>query len=318
MNLNQLRYVMAVARQGTFSRAAKICHVSQPSLSVAVRNLEEELGVVLFERFKHEVRVTTEGERILARIQQALEAVAQIELAARSEENDPLKGSLRLGAIFTIAPYLFPSFVPELHQWAPQLTLLLEENFTASLSEKLKRGELDAMVIALPYDEPGVVTTPLYDEPFVVGMPAGHPWAGRHDLSGNDLAGERLLLLGKGHCFRDQVLEICPACHYVVDTATGLHNIIEGSSLETIRHMVASGVGITVLPMSSITTMVCSSLNCPEQSRSALRYAYFKEPAPVRRIALAWRDSHPNPELLKVVLAALLASVPKQMLLLNA
>ncbi|MEG3639907.1 hydrogen peroxide-inducible genes activator [Magnetococcus sp. PR-3] len=313
MNLNQLRYVLAVAQEGNFSRAAKRCHVSQPSLSVAVRNLEEELEVILFERFKHEVRVTPEGERVLVRIKQALEAVEHIRQTARGEDADPLKGSLRLGAIFTIAPYLFPGFVPELHRQAPDLTLLLEENFTAVLSEKLKRGELDAMVIALPYDEPGIVTQPIYDEPFVVGVPADHGWVDRNDLDGNDLASEQLLLLGKGHCFRDQVLEICPACHQVADTVTGMHNIIEGSSLETIRHMVASGVGITVLPLGSITTMVCSAMNCPEQSRSALRYAYFKDPAPVRRVALAWRESFPNPEIFEQVVQALQAGMPKQM-----
>nr|CRH06926.1 putative Transcriptional regulator, LysR family [Candidatus Magnetococcus massalia] len=313
MNLNQFRYALAVAREHNFSRAAQRCHVSQPSLSVAIKNLEEELGIALFERFKGDVKVTLEGEAVLSRMQQALEAVEQVAQAAKQGQGG-LTGEVRMGAIFTIAPYLFPSFIPQLHQVAPDLTMLLEENFTSLLSEKLKQGALDLAVVALPFEEPGITVEPLYDEPFIVGLPNNHPWKGREDLHGNALAEEKLLLLGKGHCFRDQVLEICPACHLVEDTSQGMHNIIEGSSLETIRHMVATGVGITVLPISSVASLACNALSCPERSHAMLSFAHFAKPMPTRRIALAWRSSYPNEMLLEVVKQTLQGALPNGVL----
>lgn len=317
MNLTQLKYALAVARERNFSRAAKACHVSQPSLSVAVKNLEEELGLPLFERFKNDIKITEAGRRVLEQMQKAMEEVARIQGVARTGA-DPLAGQFRLGAILTIGPYLFPGAIPALHQRAPQLRLLVEENFTAVLGERLKRGELDAIVLALPFQEHGVTVLPLYDEPFVAAVPAGHPWQERCDLHGEELASQELILLGRGNCFRDQVLAICPACLRVEDTAAGLGNIIEGSSLETVRHMVASGAGISVLPLSSVSSLTCSAPVCPVKENRLVRYVPFAKPVPTRRVALAWRTSFPRREVIDALTEAIRANPPAGVQLLES
>jgi LysR family transcriptional regulator, hydrogen peroxide-inducible genes activator len=309
MNLNQLKYALAVAREKNFSRAAKICHVSQPSLSVAIKNLEEELGLSLFERQKNEIRITSQGEQVLEQVQKALEEIEKIRGIAQTG-NDPLSGQLRIGAILTIGPYLFPGIIPTFHEIAPRMKLLVEENFTAALTDRLKRGELDAIFIALPFQEHGVEVLPLYDEPFVAAVPAGHEWQDRSDLLGTELAHDDLILLGKGNCFRDQVLEICPDCMRVDDTASGPGNIIEGSSLETIRHMVATGAGISVLPITSINTLLCSTTSCPEKENQLVRYVPFADPLPSRRIALAWRSSFPHQTIIDTMVAAVHKTPP--------
>lgn len=309
MKLAQIRYALAVARERSFSRAAQSCNVSQPSLSVAVKQLEDELGIPLFERFKSEIKITEAGLLVLEQAQKALDEIENIRQIANSS-HDSLSGSLRFGAIYSVGPYLFPRLVPALHARAPELTLLVEENYTAGLSDRLKRGEVDAIIVALPFDEPGVEVEPVYDEPFVAAVPKGHRWEGRNDLKGDELAGEKLLLLGKGHCFREQVLEICQACHHLEDTSEGMHSIIEGSSLETIRHMVAVGTGITVLPASSVASFLCTSVTCPERKSLTVKYVHFADPAPYRRIALAWRSSFPNPRAIEVILEALREAPP--------
>jgi LysR family transcriptional regulator, hydrogen peroxide-inducible genes activator len=309
MNLNQLKYVLAVARQKNFGRAAKVCHVSQPSLSVAVKNLEEELGVILFERFKSEIRITSHGEKILTQIQKSLEEIERIRVIAEAG-TDPLSGQLRLGAILTIGPYLFPNMIPSFHESAPRMKLLVEENFTSVLTERLKRGEVDAIFIALPFQEHGVEVSPLYDEPFVAAVPAGHPWQDRQDLTGEELAKDDLILLGKGNCFRDQVLEICPECMRMEDTVSGPGNIIEGSSLETIRHMIATGAGISVLPITSVNSLLCSTSVCPAKENRLVRYIPFVDPVPSRRVALAWRSSFPHQKIIDTLVSAIRKTPP--------
>src|SRR3954447_5385901 len=249
MTLTELRYIVAVARERHFGRAAEACFVSQPTLSVAVKKLEEELGVTLFERGPSEVTVTPGGAGIVEQAQRVLEEASRIrELAAAGR--DPLAGTLRLGAIYTIGPYLLPKLIPILRKNAPSMQLLIQENFTHRLAEALKSGEVDAILIALPFEEPGVVTRALYDEPFLVAVPKGHAWEGRKRVTSEELMSESLLLLGEGHCFRDQVLEIC---HTVRSRErSGLSRTLEGGSLETIRQMVAGGVGVTVLPATSL------------------------------------------------------------------
>ncbi|MBF0447862.1 MAG: LysR family transcriptional regulator [Magnetococcales bacterium] len=310
MNLNQLKYAIAVARERNFSRAAKICHVSQPSLSVAVKNLEEELGLPLFERFKNEIKITSHGAQVLEQIQKVLEEVERIQDIAQGG-TDPLCGQLRIGAILTIGPYLFPGIIPIFHDIAPKMRLLVEENYTHVLSERLKRGELDAIFIALPFQEHGLQVLHLYDEPFVAAVPAGHLWQERTDLRGAELADDDLILLGKGNCFRDQVLEICPECMRLEDTASGPGNIIEGSSLETIRHMVATGAGISVLPITSVNTLLCTTPVCPNKESRLVRYVPFADPAPSRRVALAWRSSYPHPEVIDAIVGAVRKNPPK-------
>ncbi len=298
MTLTELRYIVAVASERHFGKAAEACFVSQPTLSVAVRKLEEELGVTLFERGKGDVRITPVGQRIVAQAQRVLEEVATIRQVALQSE-DPLSQPLRLGAIHTIGPYLLPQIVPILHQRAPKMPLLLHENYTSELCDQLKRGELDVIIISLPFDEPGIVTDPLYEEPFVVLLPAGHPWNQLDFIEPAQVARESVLLLGPGHCFRDQILKLCPECGQ--SAALGdLRRGLEGSSLETIRHMVASGLGITILP--------CTSAGAGRYSERLVTIRRFKAPVPTRRVALAWRSSFPRREAVEVVRQAVLAS----------
>ncbi len=296
MTLTELRYIVAVARERHFGRAAEACFVSQPTLSVAVKKLEEELGLQLFERGPGEVSVTPSGQKIVAQAQRVLEEAARIkELAAAGR--DPLAGPLRLGAIYTIGPYLLPKLIPILRRAAPQMQLHIQENFTHVLAELLKNGEVDVILVALPFAEPGIETRAVYDEPFMVAVPKGHAWDGRkRAVSSEELTKESLLLLGEGHCFRDQVLDIC---HVVrAKERSPLARTVEGGSLETIRQMVAGGVGVTVLPSTSITGNTSSDL---------IRLLPFARPTPTRRVALAWRRSFPRPEAIEALRKSILA-----------
>ncbi|MBF0255715.1 MAG: LysR family transcriptional regulator [Gammaproteobacteria bacterium] len=280
MTLTELRYILAVAREGHFGRAAASCFVSQPTLSMGIKRLEEELRIKLFERSTHEVKVTAEGRAIVEQAQRVIEEADRITAIARHGQN-PMEGPLRIGAIYTIAPYLLPKLIPQLHQSAPQMPLMIQEDFTARLREKLKHGEVDAIVIALPFDEPGIETLPLYDEPFSVLLPLDHPWAEQKQLAVEQLSELELLLLGPGHCFRDQILQACPDCNRSASNNAELQRTLEGGSLETIRLMVSSGIGTTVLPCSALV----------ERNDSNTRVLSFSEPAPKRRVALAWRRS---------------------------
>src|SRR5688572_27237458 len=272
MTLTELRYIVAVARERHFGRAAEACFVSQPTLSVAVKKLEEELGVQLFERGPGEVSVTPPGQKIVTQAQRVLEEAAHIkEIAAAGR--DPLAGTLRLGAIYTIGPYLLPKLIPILRRSAPAMQLLIQENFTHRLGEMLKSGEVDVILLALPFDEPGIATQAVYDEPFFVAVPKGHPWQARKRITSDELTSESLLLLGEGHCFRDQVLDIC---HVVrAKERNALARTVEGGSLETIRQMVAGGVGVTVLPATSVSSNTSSDL---------IRMLPFARPTPTRRV----------------------------------
>jgi len=296
MTLNELRYIVAVARERHFGRAAEACFVSQPTLSVAVKKLEDELGVSLFERGTGEVTVTTVGQQIVEQAQRVLEEADGIKHLARHGKN-PLAGVLRLGAIYTIGPYLLPRLIPWLSEQAPEMPLMIKENFTSVLSERLKRGDLDVIVISLPFNEPGVLTRPIYDESFIVLLPGNHPWSGQASVGVDQLAGEDVLLLGPGHCFRDQVLEVCPNCIKSTAGGNSLQRGLEGSSLETIRCMVASGVGITVLP--------CSAAAEDRFAEPLVRSLPFAGKAPRRRVALAWRKSFSRLEAVDVLARAI-------------
>jgi LysR family hydrogen peroxide-inducible transcriptional activator len=282
MTLTELKYIVAVARERHFGHAAEACFVSQPTLSVAIKKLEEELGTQIFERRTSEVTTTPAGERIVSQAQRVLDEAGRIKEIAR-QGKDPLAGPLRLGIIYTIGPYLLPSLVRQLLKDAPQMPLLLTENFTVKLLELLKNGEIDVAIMALPLPETGLLTQAVYDEPFVIAVPRLHPWAKRKSIPSEDLKEETMLLLGSGHCFRDHVLEVCPELSRFSSSAEGIQKTFEGSSLETIRHMVGSGLGVTVLPMMSV----------PEKPPrdSLLQYVSFKPPAPDRRVVLAWRKS---------------------------
>ena len=296
MTLTELRYVIALDAERHFGRAAERCFVSQPTLSVAIKKLEEQLGVTLFERIRGEARPTATGARIIEQARQVLDAAEQIKTIAK-QGKDELAGALRVGAIYTVGPYLFPHLVPALHDRAPEMPLVIEENFTAVLARKLKENELDAIVLALPFDANGVETAPLYDEPFVVAMPKTHAWARRKAIPAGDLAGTEVLLLGPGNCFRDQVLAACPQCREVELEG---QRALAGGSLETIRHMVASGLGITVLPQSAVAAT----------QDPLLAVRPFSGEAPRRRIALAWRRSFPRPRAIRLLRETLLENLP--------
>ncbi|MDP1536098.1 MAG: hydrogen peroxide-inducible genes activator [Burkholderiales bacterium] len=292
MTLTELRYIVALARERHFGRAAEACFVSQPTLSVAVKKLEDELGVQIFERGPGELTVTAAGDRVIEQAQRVIEEADKIKSIAKAT-SDPLEGPLRLGTIFTIAPYLLPQLIPVLRRRAPKMPLILEENYTATLAERLKRGDLDAAIVALPFTEPGIVVTPLYDEPFVVALAKTHPWAARKTIAADELARENLLLLGSGHCFRDQVLNACPALNRSSATPGSLQKTVEGSSLETIRLMVASGMGLTVLPASAVPVRRVNA--------DLLTYIPFSRPVPDRRVVLASRSSFPRTAVLEVI-----------------
>jgi LysR family transcriptional regulator, hydrogen peroxide-inducible genes activator len=299
MTLTELKYIVAVARERHFGRAAEASFVSQPTLSVAIKKLEDELGVMLFERRTQEVTVTPQGELIVQQAQRVLAEAARIKELAK-QNKDPLDGPLRVGVIYTIGPYLLPQLVQQLLNVAPKMPMLLQENFTVRLVELLKSGELDVAIMALPLPDAGLMVQPLYDETFTVAVPRQHPWAAaKKPVTPEALKQETMLLLGTGHCFRDQVLEVCPELSRFSADAEGMQRSFEGSSLETIRHMVASGLGITVLPMSSVPVT-------PPRD-SLIRYVPFDKPVPARRVVLAWRKSY----LRAAAIAALAASIRK-------
>ncbi len=285
MTLTELKYIVTLARTLHFGEAARQCFVSQPTLSIAVKKLEDELGVSIFERSRQALLVTPIGEKIIEQAQRVLTETTLIEQIAAADKN-PLSAVFRLGAIYTVGPYLYPRLVPEIRAVAEQMPLYVEEDFTANLREKLCCGELDATVVATPFTANDVVVKPLYRESFIVLLPASHALAKKSAIEHDDLTDEPILLLGEGHCFRDQVLAACPAIQRSLDSNNATSKMIaEGSSLETIKHMVASGLGITLLPSSA-------SLLASELDRVVMRP--FKGVAPERTIALAWRASFPR------------------------
>ena len=300
MTLTELRYIVAVARERHFGRAADACHVSQPTLSVAVKKLEDELGVSLFERGGNEISVTPVGQEIVSQAQRVLEQASTIKELAKVGR-DPLAGPLRVGVIYSIAPYLLPLLVPKIIKAAPEMPLILEENFTFRLLEMLRSGDIDVVLIALPFSAAGLMMQPLYDEPFMVAVPAGHAWEKRKAIPASDLKKETMLLLGAGHCLRDQVLQVCPELMRISSSsAEGIQKTFEGSSLETIRHMVASGVGLTVLPASAVPAT-------PARKNDLIVYRPFSAPVPDRRVALVWRKSYNRASALETLRNCILA-----------
>ena len=298
MTLTELKYIVALAREKHFGRAADACFVSQPTLSVAIKKLEEELNVSLFERGSSEVSLTPVGERVVVQAQRVLEEASAIKTIAQ-QGMDPLAGPLRVGVIYTIGPYLLPGLVSSMIEKVPTMPLVLQENFTVRLLELLKQGDIDVAVLALPINESGFVIQPLYDEPFIVALPKSHRWAQEKTIRSDDLRGENMLLLGAGHCFRDQVLGVCPELSRFSQSSEGIQRTFEGSSLETIRHMVASGVGITVLPSSSVPN--------PVPAESLLNYIPLSDDDTRRTVALVWRKSFGRREALDALKDCIMA-----------
>jgi len=224
--------------------------------------------------------VTPLGEEIVRQAQAVIEMAAGIKETAKRGK-DPLAGPLRLGIIYTIGPYLLPELVRQAIEHVPQMPLMLQENFTARLLDMLRNGELDCAILAEPFPDAGLAVAPLYDEPFMVALPRTHALAKRKGISSEELKKETMLLLGTGHCFRDHVLEVCPEYARFSSNAEGIRKSFEGSSLETIKHMVASGMGVTVVPQLSV----------PKEKLPHLAFVPFSAPVPTRRVVLVWRRS---------------------------
>lgn len=285
MTLTELRHLVAVADERHFGRAAARVFVSQPSLSASIRKLEEELGARLFERGRRGVIVTEIGRQVVAQARRALEEAARVKAVAL-QGRSPLDGPLRLGVIHTVAPYLLPALVGALRRLAPRMPLDIEENMTAELDRMLRAGELDAVVLALPYSAPAVATLPLYDEEFRVVVPARHRLARRRRVPVEALDTDELLLLPVGHCMRDQVLDRCTEFSRAPPPGR------QGNSLETLRSMVASGLGITVLPATALTA---------RQDSALVRAIPFEGSPPARRIAIAWREGFARLEAVRAI-----------------
>ncbi len=301
MTLTELKYIVAVARERHFGKGAEACHVSQPTLSVAIKKLEDELQVKLFERNANEITVTPLGEEIVRQAQSVLEQADSIREIARRGK-DPLAGALRLGVIYTIGPYLLPDLVRQIIEHTPQMPLILQENFTVKLLEELRTGEIDCAILAEPFPDGNLAIAALYDEPFMAAIPSGHPLAARTSMTAEELKNETMLLLGTGHCFRDHVLEVCPEFARFSSSAEGISKSFEGSSLETIKHMVAAGMGVTLVPRLGVPREALAAQAAAKNGGrgkngvaasqpSFIKYLPFEGHIPSRRVVLAWRRS---------------------------
>lgn len=275
LTLRQLRYFEAVARHGHFGRAAEACAVTQPALSMQIRELEASLGTALFERGARQVRLTGFGETFAPRVREILRSVDELADLARAAHDRPA-GRLRLGVIPTVAPYLLPALVAELARLFPELDMHVRETLTPRLLRELGDGRLDAAIVALPVSEPSLAEVALFSESFVLVRPAVE--AGQPVPGPERLREMRLLLLEEGHCFRDQALSFCS-----INTAMP-RELLDGSSLSTLVQMVGAGIGVTLIPEMAV----------PVETRSAaVSVAQFAPPRPMRTVGMIWRRSSP-------------------------
>ena len=288
MTLSELKFIIALAKEKNFRRAADKCFVSQPALSLAVKKLEEELNVTIFERSRTEVKVTPIGQKIINQAIIVLDEANKLKDIS-SVGQEQLKSPLKVGLIYSVAPYLLPLIIPALRKKTPEMPLDVEENITKNLESALKSGSIEAAVIALPFDIPGTECIPLYDEEFNVVVPSNHAWAKKKEIIAKDLSSEKVLLLNNEHCFSQQVVEACPEL-------SKRSEVLQGNSLETIRNMVASNLGISVLPK----TATAINYNNPLVS-----IIPFKSPVPFRRIAIAYRKSTVRMEAIEKFVLAL-------------
>ena len=276
MNLRDLQYLVALADHRHFGRAAAASFVSQPTLSTQIRKLEEELGVALVERAPRKVMLTPIGHEMAERARRVLGEVEQMREAARRTQ-DPEAGTVRLGMFPTLGPYLLPHAMPLMRARFPRLELLLVEEKSDVLLERLHEGKLDAALLAMPLHDDQLHVEFLFDEPFLLAAPRHHRLAGRDSLDVGDLAGERLLLLEDGHCLRDQALDVCQLA------GASEKSEFRATSLETLRQMVAANVGVTLLPTLAVKPPVARSED--------IVLLPFRDSHPSRRIAMAWRKS---------------------------
>lgn len=297
MTLNELRYVVTLAQEQHFGRAAEKCFVSQPTLSIAVKKLEDELNITLFERSRNQVTLTPAGQAIVNQAQKVLNEARTIKELAQAGQ-DQLSVPLRVGAILTVGPYLFPYCIPQLREVAPNMPLVIEENYTANLRRQLRDGKLDVIIVALPFNEPDTITLPLYDEDFMLVASSQHELANSETVDPNELRNETLLFLGDGHCFKDQVIESHPVFRDKYEQRDHAMIAGEGSSIETLRHMVASGMGLTVLP--------ASAASVSQYQPGFLAVKPFVAPRPKRTVAMAYRASFTRPKAIEALKKAIL------------
>jgi LysR family hydrogen peroxide-inducible transcriptional activator len=291
MTLSELRFIVALAHEKNFRKAAEKSFVSQPALSLGIKKIEQELNLSLFERSVGaggDVRITPIGQKIIDQATIVLEEAAKIkDLSANGDKQ--LNLPFKLGLIYSIAPYLLPLIIPKLREHTPNMPLEIYENITKNLENDLKQGSIDAAVIALPFDIPGVAIEVLYDEVFVVIAPLNHRWDVQKNIKAKDLAQEKVLLLDRTHCFSNQVKEACP----------GLSKNSEiqlGNSLETIRSMVASNLGVSVLPKSATAA---------QHDNALVKIISFEPPVPFRRVALAYRKSAVKKEAISEIVSVI-------------
>ena len=297
MNLRDLEYVVAVAEEEHFGRASERCHVSQPALSGQIIKLEEQLGVKLFERTNRRVAATPVGTEIVTMAKRLLFIADEIVTCA-AVHADPLAGRMRFGTIPTIGPYLLPSILRPIKQALPKINLTLTEDTTDELERRLIIGEIDAAVTATIAKENGIAEIPLYDEPFFVAVPDGHPIAASKSIDVRALDSSELLLLKDGHCLSDQVAKLCGISRTQragdVDT--------QASSLETVIGLVAAGAGITLLP--------ASALNDDGRSRKGVSVVAAENPEARRRVRLIYRETYPKRELLAALSSIVAQNLP--------
>jgi LysR family hydrogen peroxide-inducible transcriptional activator len=298
MTLTELRYIVALAQEQHFGRAAERCHVSQPTLSIAVKKLEEELGV-LFERGKQKILPTPLGEKIVAMAAKVLEQAAAIKDVAEAGK-DQLEGPIALGTLPTIGPYLLPQFIPLLQETTNKLSLYVEEGSVSDLAAKLRNGDLDAILVTAPFAEADVVVQPLFDESFVLLLPADHRLASKIRIDAADLDPGEMLLLGEGDSLREQILAAFPQLDPAHESGAAVRTFTQGATLETLRHMVASKLGVTILPQ--------TAAEAPLYAPNLLTTRAFANPVPKRSLVLAWRVSFPRHKAIDLLRKAIQAS----------
>jgi LysR family transcriptional regulator, hydrogen peroxide-inducible genes activator len=275
LTLRDLEYLVAVADRRHFGKAAAACHVSQPALSAQIRKIEDFLGVQLFERSNRRVVITPIGEQVARQARVVLEEAGKIAMLAQ-ETSQPLSGALRLGAIATLGPYLMPHLLAPLRKKFPKLELLMKEGLTDELIEDLRDGTLDAVLAAPTFDTDGLKVILLFDEPFLVAAPKSHAFASKATVRARDLNSEDMVLLEDGHCLRNQTVEVCPS------NRRGKFREFQATSLETLRHLVASGFGYSLMPRLAVDSN--------DRLKNLIAYRPFEGKPVGRTIVLAWRE----------------------------
>lgn len=302
ISLSQLHYVVEVAAAGHFGRAAKVCHVTQPTLSMQIQKLEDELGFLIFERSEKPIGPTPTGLIVIALAKEILERVRQVELAGEDQRHE-VQGEFSLGVIPTLAPYLLPRFLQPLSDRYPNLILTIEEIPTATILERLEHNSLDAGLLAIPLGQKGITEVPLFKEPFLVYVSDGHRLQKKKSLTDKDLTFEDLWLLNEGHCFREQVLDLCK---FRNRSEVSRRIRFESGNLETLKKLVERKSGYTLLPW-----LAAADLSPRDKERS-LRH--FAGPVPVRQVGLIHRQSSVKKATLAAIQAEVLKALPPDLL----